>query len=268
MRYFKYNFNVKIVCRRYSELNRSWGMNNTVDPFIRLYYIAGGRGRVLCGKQNIVLEKAKLYLLPSQTPLSFWTNGYLNVHWAHVRLTLAPGIDIFNLIQGKVMCLPEPDDTMIESFKALNRENLETLPGDLRAQALVMELIADFFAGSSVELPEQFEKDLKRFEPVTGLFEKSPARKWKIQELARKTGLGRVRFSTEFKRVFGVPPAKFIMRKRLEHARYLLLNTNRTLEDIADELGFSDAFHFSKSFKSGIGFPPKEFRVRGSRNQA
>ena len=132
----------------------------------------------------------------------------------------------------------------------------------LRSQALIMELIAVFFKRYNIELPDKFEKDLKRFESVIGLIEKSPGHKWKIQDLARKTGLKRVQFSTRFKRVFSMPHAKLIMRKRLEHARYLLLNSNRTLEDIANELGFSDAFHFSKSFKSGIGLSPKEFRAR------
>jgi AraC-like DNA-binding protein len=47
----------------------------------------------------------------------------------------------------------------------------------------------------------------------------------------------------------------------------MLLNTDRTLEDVADELGFSDAFHFSKAFKAGIGFSPRQFRASRSLNQ-
>lgn len=261
MKYFEYNFNVKIIQNEYSELDNSWGLTNTVDPVIRLYYIDEGRGRVVCGKQNLALEKGKFYLLPSQTPLTFWTTTYLNVYWAHVQLTLAPGIDIFNLIKGKIMSIPEPGVNIIQKFKALNAEEPETLSGNLKKQALIMELISVSFQRYNIELPERFEKDLKRFEPVVGLIQKIPGKKWNVPELARRSELGRVQFSTEFKRVFGMPPAKFIMRKRLEHARYLLLNSNRTLADIAEELGFSDAFHFSKSFKSGIGLSPKEFRA-------
>lgn len=267
MKYFEHNFNVKIVQCEYSELDRSWGLKNTIDPVIRLYYISGGRGRVLCEKQNIALEKGKFYLLPSQIPLTFWTTGYLNVHWAHVQLTLAPGIDIFNLVKGKVMCIPKPEISMIERFKTLNKEKYETLSGDLKTQAVIMELIAYFFQRYNIELPEQFEKDLKRFAAVISLIEKSPGKKWDIPELARRAGLGRVQFSTEFKRIFGIPPARFIMSKRLEHARFLLLNSKRTLEDIADALSFSDAFHFSKSFKANTGLSPKEFRFRRNINQ-
>jgi len=264
MIYFEQNLNVKILQSEYSKLDYSWGLTNTADSVIRLYYIDEGLGRVVCGKQSIVLEKGKFYLLPSQTLLTFWTTEYLNVHWAHVQLTLAPGIDIFNVTKGNVMCIPEPDIYIIKRFKSLNREKVETLSSNLRNQALIIELIAIFFKRYNIELPERFEKDLKRFESIINLIEKSPGHKWKILELAKKNRMGRVQFSTEFKRIFGIPPAKFIMRKRLEHARYLLLGSNRTLEDIAGELGFSDAFHFSKSFKLGVGLSPKEFRVRNN----
>ena len=261
MKYFKYSFNIKIVQGMYSEQGRSWGLRNTVDSVIRLYYVAGGGGRAVCGKQHIALEAGKFYLLPSQTPLTFWTTEKLDLHWMHVQLTLAPGIDIFNIIKGEIMSIPEPESSLLERFKALHGEGDEMLSGDLRRQAVIMEIIAVFFQRYKVELPELFEKDLKRFEVIIGLIEKYPGRKWTIQELADKTGLRRVRFSTEFRRFFGISPAKFIMRKRLEYACYLLSNSDRILEDIADELGFCNAFHFSKSFKSGMGVSPKIFRA-------
>ena len=267
MKYFKHNFNVKIICCQYDKLPYPWRNDNTVDPFMRFYYVHKGQGRIVCGKQNIAMEKGKLYLLPSQTPLTFWTSGYINLYWLHVQLTLAPGIDFFSLAPGKVMCIPALDDSLVEKLKLLSQEDVETVADDLRSQALITEIIAIVFQRYNIELPEQFEKDLKRFEAVIQLIENSPRRKWRIPELARQVGLGQVQFSKEFKRVFGIPPAKFIMSKRLEHARYMLLNSNRTLEDIADSLGFSDAFHFSKSFKAGIGLSPKEFRIRRSLNQ-
>jgi AraC-like DNA-binding protein len=267
MKYFEHNFNVKIVYRDYSELDRSWGLKNTVDPYIRLYYISDGRGRVICGKQDIPLEKGKFYLLPSNTPLTFWTGGFLNVYWAHVQLAAALGIDVFNIIPGKVMCLPEPEAHIIDGFKRLISGKSGTLADELGNQSLLMEIFAVFFRRYNIELPEYFEHDLRRFEPVMRIFEASEFRNFSVPELARLTGLGRVRFSTEFKRVFGLPPVKYIMRKRLERARYMLLNTDRTLEDVADELGFSDAFHFSKAFKAGIGFSPRQFRASRSLNQ-
>ena len=267
MKYFEHNFNVRIIKTEYSELDRAWGLKNTVDPYIRLYYIKDGSGRILCEKQNVIMKKRKFYLLPSQTPLTFWTTGSLNVHWSHVQLLLAPGIDIFNIIPGKVMCIPEPDDSMVERFISIYEETVETLYNDLRSQALILELIAIFFKRYNIELPECFEKDVRRFEPVTSMIDKSPGTRWNIHELAARIGLGRGRFSSEFKRVFAIPPSKYIMRKRLEQARYLLMTTNRTLEDIAEELGFSDAFHFSKSFKNNIGLSPKEFRESRHINQ-
>ena len=43
-------------------------------------------------------------------------------------------------------------------------------------------------------------------------------------------------------------------------ATQLLSDTGRKLQDIAEELGFTDAFHFSKTFKRLSGKSPREFR--------
>ena len=268
MKYFKHNFNVKIICCQYDKLPYPWRNDNTVDPLYALLLCSRRAWAYFVWEAEYSYGKGQIYTCcRHRTPLTFWASGYINLYWLHVQLTLAPGIDFFSLAPGKVMCIPALDDSLVERLKLLSQEDVETVADDLRSQALITEIIAIAFQRYNIELPEQFEKDLKRFEAVIPLIENSPGRKWRIQELARRTGLGRVRFSTEFKRVFGIPPAKFIMRKRLEHARYMLLNSDRTLEDIADNLGFSDAFHFSKSFKSGMGLSPKEFRIRRSLNQ-
>jgi AraC-like DNA-binding protein len=261
MRYFEYNLNVKILISAYSELDKSWKLTSTIDPYIRLYYISAGQGRVLCGRQDIFLKPGRFYLLPSHTRLTFWSASYINVYWAHIQLELLPGIDIFSVVKGKVMCLEKLDYSLVDEFRRLVQSGSETLAGTLTEQALMMKLTAAFFENHDIAIPEQYEKDLKRFEPAMNLLEKSPGHKCSVNELAHAVGLERVRFSTEFKRLFGVSPAKFIMKKRLDRAAGLLISSNRSLDDIADEFGFYDAFHFSKAFKSGKGMSPAKFRA-------
>ena len=265
MIFFKYNLNVKIILLEYSELDRSWGLRNTVDPFVRLYYIAQGSGRVVCGDQDIALRQGRFYLLPSQTALTFWTNRTIHIFWSHLELTLQPGIDLFSLIGGTVMELAEPPCGIVEKFQSLHRSDCDALYENLACQALLSEIIVLFLEKYQVELPVRIT-DLKRFETVIDLIEKSPGARWQVSELAAHAGLSRARFSMEFKQIYGIPPAKFVMRKRLERVRHLLLETDRTLDDIAAESGFHDAFHLSKAFKAETGMPPRNFRLSRRRN--
>jgi AraC-like DNA-binding protein len=63
-----------------------------------------------------------------------------------------------------------------------------------------------------------------------------------------------------FKSELGQSPAVYIQAKRMEVARQHLLGGDQ-VKEVADLLGFYDAFHFSKSFKKHFGKPPLSFRA-------
>ena len=52
----------------------------------------------------------------------------------------------------------------------------------------------------------------------------------------------------------------YITRQRIDYARYLLKNTDRSMADIASECGFFDQSHFTKSFRAVEGSPPLRYR--------
>jgi transcriptional regulator GlxA family with amidase domain len=55
-------------------------------------------------------------------------------------------------------------------------------------------------------------------------------------------------------------PRQYLMRLRLERAQRLIGTTPFTLEAIAEQLGFSSAFHLSAAFKKRFGVPPAVWR--------
>ena len=92
------------------------------------------------------------------------------------------------------------------------------------------------------------------------------ARGWlKPQAVARAVGLSYENFRKQFAARTGVSPGQFQMRKRIDRARSAIYQGDRTLKQLAEELEFSDVFHFSKTFKAVTGTTPSEFRrqVRG-----
>lgn len=66
-----------------------------------------------------------------------------------------------------------------------------------------------------------------------------------------------------FRESFGEPPARYRRRVLMERAAELLHRTPLTNEQIAEQFGCSDAFHFSKLFKSIHGHSPSAHRSRG-----
>lgn len=63
-----------------------------------------------------------------------------------------------------------------------------------------------------------------------------------------------------FARYHDESPYQFLIRLRMDHASRLLLEENATVKSVAAALGFNDAFHFSRVFKSVHHVPPSRFR--------
>lgn len=85
-----------------------------------------------------------------------------------------------------------------------------------------------------------------------------------MREVAREAGLSYESFRKRFAHETGTPPARYRTERRIAAAQTLLLQTNFTLRAVANHLGFSDEFHFSRRFKEVTGVTPRAWRVGGS----
>jgi transcriptional regulator GlxA family with amidase domain len=57
-----------------------------------------------------------------------------------------------------------------------------------------------------------------------------------------------------------MPPAQWLMQKRLSHAEILLKTTEKSISDIVLESGFESGAHFSRVFKNQFGESPFQYR--------
>ena len=67
-------------------------------------------------------------------------------------------------------------------------------------------------------------------------------------------------FKRDFEKIFQCSPGKWLLEKRLHHARHLLTNHNRTVGEAAFESGFESPAHVSRSFKVRFGKGPAEIK--------
>lgn len=83
-----------------------------------------------------------------------------------------------------------------------------------------------------------------------------------MKAFARSSGIAYSHFRKLFREHTGYAPWAYVLRIRLVRGRRLLLQTGGTLEEIASELGFSSAFHFSAAFKNAFGESPRSWRAK------
>ncbi len=81
-----------------------------------------------------------------------------------------------------------------------------------------------------------------------------------LPALARDCGLSVSRFAHLFQAQMGTSPQKYHEQMRLRWARQLLRSSSLPISEIAANLGYANAFYFSKRFKAFSGISPSEFR--------
>ena len=83
-----------------------------------------------------------------------------------------------------------------------------------------------------------------------------------LSTMADTLGFSSAYLTKIFTKHEGMPPSKYIKKYRLTIARQLLLTTDIPISVIAEQTGFNDQFHFSKTFKASEGCSPSEFRQK------
>ncbi len=82
----------------------------------------------------------------------------------------------------------------------------------------------------------------------------------RIPDLAAMENLSHSRYITLFRRQTGVSPTAYLIGLRMEHACYLLSNTDMSIKQIGISVGYEDPQFFSKLFKKHVGVSPLQYR--------
>jgi len=86
-----------------------------------------------------------------------------------------------------------------------------------------------------------------------------PAHDWTVEELARRGGMSRSTFALRFHQMVGVSPIEYLTRWRMLLAGDRMANTNDSISEIAQSLGYESASAFTKTFKKVMGCSPREY---------
>jgi len=89
--------------------------------------------------------------------------------------------------------------------------------------------------------------------------------KIRVEDYCAKIHRSSAHVIRQFKTHFGVTPYEYLMRRRVESARLLLLYSDLSIKEIASRLRFSDQFYFSNYFKRKTGVSPQHYKKKMNR---
>ncbi len=91
---------------------------------------------------------------------------------------------------------------------------------------------------------------------VADYIEADVTRRLTLEELARVAHVSPFHFARCFKATTGLPPHQFVLARRIELAKRLIMTTSQSVRDVAWAVGFENLSHCRRQFKAQIGVVP------------
>lgn len=172
----------------------------------------------------------------------------------HFQMTDQDGEDIAPVL-NPIICIKEVDHALAANLDLLCeefRKNIVCMP---EVVSIIYQLMA------TVCQKQKSRTTRKKFSCIRkGIDLLEQDSDLSITEIAAECGVSECYFRRLFQEYSGESPINFRQKHRIEKAKQLLLSDEHyTVGEIAEELGFSDIYHFSKTFKKLCGMSPNKF---------
>ncbi len=191
----------------------------------------------------------------------------LQVFYAHFEPRDASGM----MIPQEAMGLPPPGVALHEKsfFDAQARRcaAYEEQEGDPLARRQTVLLIEQMLLHLWEEVSRPTVSPLdRRLREIASEIRTRPGDNWAVDIQASRACLSRSQYTRRFSGLFGAAPTAFVIRCRLERASQLLTETDMTVREVSEVLGYRDLFFFSRQFKNHFGVPPGTVRRTDRQN--
>ncbi|MGH8688650.1 MAG: helix-turn-helix transcriptional regulator [Burkholderiales bacterium] len=122
--------------------------------------------------------------------------------------------------------------------------------------------LASIAADKAPGIPKGTDKDRRRAVEAARWLDENHAEEVDLEQTAQQAGVSPFHFLRTFTNALGVTPHQYLVRTRLRHAARLLKTTDRTVTDVALDVGFADLSNFVRTFHRAAGVPPGKFRSK------
>lgn len=232
---------------------------------MELFYIVGGKGQFLIQDQLYPVNVNNLVII---NPNVTHTEVSLNAQPLEYIVLGIEGIELKTsaTANGQFSILDQFESVEISGClrNILREMELKNTGYEDVCQAYMEILIIRLMRNTALAIPAEPQMvssnrqcaavrryiDLHFKEPLT------------LELLAEEGHMNKYYLSHAFKREYGVSPINYMISRRIEESKYLLAETDLSLSQISQLLGFSSLSYFSQVFRKTQSVPPIEYRQR------
>lgn len=249
--------------------NYGWGPG--VRNHFLLHHVVRGRGVFHCQNKRYELSAGDTFLIYPETTIHYHADA--EEPWEYVWVGFS-GLDAQAYMEQTDFTPEEPVFRGEDSQRL--KELMESIYGSygtssweqLEMSARLYTLLSYLVKNAQRRGRPQEDTDCARIaaEYIINHYEEPIT----VEGLAAYTSVSHSSLYRRFIKRFQISPKRFLMEYRIERACALLADTNCSVQEISNSVGFEDPFYFSRAFKEVKGLSPRQYanRVRLERKNS
>lgn len=231
------------------------------DRFV-FNYVLEGRGEIVINDKAFPFAKGDVFIIPEKT-LFYQVNSkedpykylYLaikgDVASVHERATLTAQNPVLHGAGERVR------EIMFQIFHELGNSSFISIA---RANALYIDILLYLYEKNPKNSVTHNSPARLYAKQALLYIEQNYYNKITVAQISKSLHVNRSYLSFVFKKEFGITIKEYITKERVDKARFLIQNTQSTINNIMYATGFTDYANFYKAFKQHTGISPREYR--------
>lgn len=263
------------LCRvhRVARIDRQHTVQGRSQDLFRLQVIIGGVACMRIGDEEWMVRSQQIYLIPPKmehiledtsggmVPLKHYDVSFsVSDRGLFRALTALPRplhhehhqrfVDYLELLlQESYAKRPFAREAISERFSLMMIDLVRRFGGQEEASSLPVIKGSSHYFVKGINMPE-----------LLGYIQSNLGQPITLDGLCRMAGINKTTLTEVFKNCFGVTPVRYVNQERLAYAKELLINTDLSVGEIAESVGFSN-HNFSRYFRAQHGCTPLEYRT-------
>jgi len=230
------------------EPHHSWGPN--IRPCYLLHYVMSGQGVYKAPTKNYEVQAGQIFVILPNEVVAYEADG--RYPWQYSWVCFESSLDLSDIFSRYVITAPE----CAHIFNALRDCASVATDREWYICGKIYELLSLLEPQRTIN-----ESKAHRYVRMTlnfiDVYFQSP--ELRVSKMAEFLNLDRAYFSKIFRKYTGKSPQQYLVDFRLDRAAEMIVSQGLSPGEVAQRVGYSDIFNFSRMFRRRFGVPPSAY---------
>lgn len=261
------NLDVKILDAQKNTYNQKVSNRIQFHPFTYFYYLAEGFGKLSIESEMVEVHAGDLIIINSNightmyldkdiANIKYFGFGIESISIAGLVDDAAKAINYFHIDnRDKSLKFEDYFEDIYNEYKG--NDIFSNSLANAVASTLVINLLRKYRKSITVKHDKKVNRQI---DYIKSYIDTNYNEDIKLEDLSSMAYMNKFHLISEFKQSYRITPIEYLILKRIEISKNLLISTNHTMEEISALVGFNSQSYFNQVFKKKVGQTPSQFR--------